>query len=951
MSHPDVNPFAVYARNQPGNANGVDANGRPTLEVSRPHAVGVAGIMIANGTANRGVAPDAKLHSSAVMFGENQPSYFNTLVSMQHVAKQNGDQVPVINMSMGLPPRPAEGAPLNGLSGVSQGLDYLARQRDVLFVLSKGNTDAGGGDIPKDSYNGLVVGGLDYNGGKYDQVHRRTDTNPDANGRRLIHVVAPAVVNKVPRPTANGNGEYVQLVPGTSLAAPHVTGTVALLEEYARGQVAALGLEAQRHEVMKAVVMNSADKVKDRLGMTKDVVRTDGKTWDKSDAADVATNPRGRSTPLDDQMGTGAVNARRARDQLKGGRFGPQVAGTKEIGWDYNTAPAAATPFADQKYTLPRLKGGSYLAATLVWDRIVDLDNDGGTPGEYDPPSGTNPAGDSFKVTDLADMDLYLMRGNETDISKAVWASTSNNYNVEHFFFKLPADDTYSLWVRNRSTRATKYALAWWGEAAPADGPGSIRIGDRVWDDLNANGSQDLGSEPGRSGVRVRLFRNSDNLLVDTRYTGADGGFQFVAPSAAYYLVVDAPFGSQFTDPNDVADDTADSDVDAAGRSPVISVPSVPGVDLTVDAGLVPVTATASVGNRVWRDTVPNGLQDAGELGVAGVVVRLYTSADQFVAETVTDANGVYTFSGLPAGQYFVIFSPDSFSTFAARDAGSDTVDSDADASGRTALFTLVAGQVRTDVDAGLQQPTAGGVGDLAWDDSDRDGIQDAGEPGLGGVAVDLYTSAGVLVEQAVTDPAGYYQFWNVPAGNYYLAFTPPDGYALGLKDRGADDAKDSDADPATGRTAVFAVAGGATRADLDAGLTSGASAGASVGDVVWNDSDRDGVRDAGETGLAGVTVRLLDSGGAAIRTTYTSGTGLYLFAGLGAGTYRVEFVLPSGYTFSPKDQGGDDARDSDADPATGRTGTFTLTAGQVRADLDAGMSGSGGPGGNIDPG
>ena len=60
---------------------------------------------------------------------------------------------------------------------------------------------------------------------------------------------------------------------GTSFAAPHVTGTIALLQQYAVGNFAA-NANARRHEVMKAVIMNSADKIKDtgnglRLGMTR----------------------------------------------------------------------------------------------------------------------------------------------------------------------------------------------------------------------------------------------------------------------------------------------------------------------------------------------------------------------------------------------------------------------------------------------------------------------------------------------------------------------------------------------------------------------------------------------------------------------------------------------------------------------------------------------------------
>ena len=53
---------------------------------------------------------------------------------------------------------------------------------------------------------------------------------------------------------------------------------------------------------------------------------------------------------------------------------------------------------------------------------------------------------------------------------------------------------------------------------------------------------------------------------------------------------------------------------------------------------------------------------------------------------------------------------------------------------------------------------------------------------------------------------------------------------------------------------------------------------------------------------------------------------------------YQVQFILPSGYAYSPQDQGSDDALDSDADPATGTTICTTLAPGENDLTWDAGM-------------
>jgi SdrD B-like domain/Carboxypeptidase regulatory-like domain len=53
--------------------------------------------------------------------------------------------------------------------------------------------------------------------------------------------------------------------------------------------------------------------------------------------------------------------------------------------------------------------------------------------------------------------------------------------------------------------------------------------------------------------------------------------------------------------------------------------------------------APIEIGNRVWRDANNNGVQDPGELGIAGITVRLYQGST-LLGTAVTDANGEYYF-------------------------------------------------------------------------------------------------------------------------------------------------------------------------------------------------------------------------------------------------------------------------------------------------------------------
>ena len=116
------------------------------------------------------------------------------------------------------------------------------------------------------------------------------------------------------------------------------------------------------------------------------------------------------------------------------------------------------------------------------------------------------------------------------------------------------------------------------------------------------------------------------------------------------------------------------------------------------------------------------------------------------------------------------------------------------------------------------------------------------------------------------------------------------------------------------------------------------------IGDTVWNDLDMDGIQDAGEPGIAGVTVNLLDSGATLIDSTTTDALGEYGFAIEGTGSgglnedFIVEFLLPAGFVFSPQYIGPDVTVDSDADPLTGRTGLINITDFEINLDVDAGM-------------
>ncbi|MFH1891526.1 MAG: SdrD B-like domain-containing protein [Candidatus Zixiibacteriota bacterium] len=111
-----------------------------------------------------------------------------------------------------------------------------------------------------------------------------------------------------------------------------------------------------------------------------------------------------------------------------------------------------------------------------------------------------------------------------------------------------------------------------------------------------------------------------------------------------------------------------------------------------------------------------------------------------------------------------------------------------------------------------------------------------------------------------------------------------------------------------------------------------------SINGVVWEDDDQDGILDPGETGISGIRVNLYDCQDVLLDSTLSNQSGSYKYDSLLAGDFVVEFMAPSGYFFSPQDQGPSDVIDSDVDPSTGRTECFALGEGEDALNWSAGL-------------
>ncbi len=300
-----------------------------------------------------------------------------------------------------------------------------------------------------------------------------------------------------------------------------------------------------------------------------------------------------------------------------------------------------------------------------------------------------------------------------------------------------------------------------------------------------------------------------------------------------------------------------------------------------------PVTAGATIGDRIWLDTDGDGIQDVGEPGINNVTVNIFNTGpdgmigggDDFLAGTqTTDPNGNYLFERLYPGSYYVDVDATTLP------AGLTTSPGTTDPS---SVITVAAEEVILTVDFGYTNadPTAGIIGDYLWSDADADGVQDPGEPGIGGVTMQLVDNMGMVVTSTTTAADGSYLFAGVTPGEYTVRVEASELLAGGTLENftatsGPQSEGADQSDPVT-------VTAGDVILDVDFGYVDAATT-YSITDSVWLDVDADGVFDATENGINDVTVNLLDNMGVVIASTTSDATGGFSFNGVSPGDYTI---------------------------------------------------------------
>ncbi len=446
-----------------------------------------------------------------------------------------------------------------------------------------------------------------------------------------------------------------------------------------------------------------------------------------------------------------------------------------------------------------------------------------------------------------------------------------------------------------------------------------------VYQDTNGNNLFDAG-EPGIAGVTLTLTGTNDqgHSITATTTTAANGTYSFSADSSGnplrpgtYQIVETQPNGY-------LAGATAVGTVGGTADGTVVSPGTVGSIVMAEGQSGIHYNfgdfKPVSLSGLVYQDTNGTGVYNsAADPGIAGVVLTLTGTnglGQSITATATTAANGTYSFTTdsssnpLRPGTYVITETAPSGYLVGAAALG--TVNSVAD--GTVASPTQFSAIALTSGQSGINyifsdlQPV--GLSGIVYHDANDNGVFDAGDAGLAGVTLTLTGRNGLgqsITATATTGAGGAYSFTTDSSGNalrpgtYQIVETPPSGYVAGTTAVGT-----------VGGTSDGTLVSSTTIGAI--GLTSGQSGinynfgevkAVALSGLVYHDINGNGVFDAGDAGLAGITMTLTgtnDKGQAVSVTTSTAANGTFSFATDGSGnllrpgTYVISETPPAGY-------------------------------------------------------
>ncbi|MFC1758264.1 SdrD B-like domain-containing protein [Planctomycetota bacterium] len=479
----------------------------------------------------------------------------------------------------------------------------------------------------------------------------------------------------------------------------------------------------------------------------------------------------------------------------------------------------------------------------------------------------------------------------------------------------------------------------------------------RVWNDVNRNGIQDLG-EPGVAGFEVQVENLYENRLYEVD-TDSNGRFEFDGAKLLpgdYQLefrgLEKNPWLEWRASPAHARDGSApheDSDLEVDFRTRDFAIRALSddvSNSVAFDAG---VFESSQVVGTIWNDLDRNGSFGEGESGVERYTVNLLNANGDIVQQTLSDLHGVFQFN-VNRGDFMIeVETPDGV-RITRNDAPADGTESGVDPeTGRSDLFSIDGNAAVRNVSVGVTSKGTRDIIGRVWHDINANGIQDQDEPGFDDAKVELENSSFFELFETRTNQNGFFTIPGsllLPGSTYHVHYKKPEaGMRVGPRNANSNVAtnSDNDAQPTNRRSAPIelspielAEVSGPLRQDAGFYLPTTIQGG------IWDDENGNGLRDATEKTVPGVTVELLRAESNVVATVTTNIDGLYEFEDITPGTdYRVRVASLPNMTFT-RSVSGPTNRVSSIQASTGMSIPFAVGSKRSR-ELWAGIAGTSG--------
>ncbi|MGL5244347.1 MAG: SdrD B-like domain-containing protein, partial [Sarcina sp.] len=354
--------------------------------------------------------------------------------------------------------------------------------------------------------------------------------------------------------------------------------------------------------------------------------------------------------------------------------------------------------------------------------------------------------------------------------------------------------------------------------------------------------------------------------------------------------------------------------------------------NLNINAGLIKL---ATLGGTVWLDRNNNGIQEIGELGIKDITVILYYCNDiiKSLYTSITDSNGKYIIENILPGNYYAKFVEPIGYKFV-------TIGNLVNSTGKSNCLTLTVGEERLNIDAPLidiksllveksVNLTQAEIGDeLTYTIKIfNNGVETVQNLKLS----DKIPNGTTLVNNSFTlkneiipnvDLSNDLNIGKIQAKEtiiitFKVKIEDTIPIPNPIQNKAIIKFEDGEEETLPVITTVVK---------------------SSLGNFVWHDLNGNGIQDLNEQGIENINIILYNSNelNIPLKTTTTNENGFYLFDNLRAGEYTIEFIKPIGYTFTKKNAGSNNTKNSKANISTGKTDNIILEKNIQNLNIDA---------------